>query len=267
VSHYLGLLAATARQPEEAIRHFGEAIELDEQIGALPYLAHSLYELAAALAARAGPGDADEAARALERARGIAERLGLTRLLDRLARPASEWSLTRDSDDWVLAAGGERARLRDGRGLHYLRALLAAPGRDIPALDLAAGGTGLVAAGTGPVLDAAARDAYRRRLDALTAELDAADRAGDGAAAARLEAERQALVGQLSQAAGLAGRNRLASLEAERARVNVTRTLRAAIERIAPAAPGAAAHLRASVRTGTACRYEPAPGGPSRWHV
>jgi tetratricopeptide (TPR) repeat protein len=267
VSHYLGLLAATARQPEDAIRHFGEAIELEEQIGALPYLAHSLHELAAALAVRAGPGDADEAARALERARGIAERLGLTHLLDRLARPASEWSLTRDSDDWVLAAGGERARLRDGRGLHYLRALLAAPGRDIPALDLAAGGTGLVAAGTGPVLDAAARDAYRRRLDALTAELDAADRAGDGAAAARLEAERQALVGQLSQAAGLAGRNRLASLEAERARVNVTRTLRAAIERIAPAAPGAAAHLRASVRTGTACRYEPAPGGPSRWHV
>jgi tetratricopeptide (TPR) repeat protein len=269
VSHYLGLLAAATGQAGVAVGHFEEAIELEEQIGALPYLAHSLHGLAAALTARAGPGDAERAARAQSRARGIAERLGLTHLLDRLARPASEWSLTRDGDDWVLEAGGERARLRDGRGLHYLRALLAAPGRDIPALDLAAGGAGLAAGtrGTGPVLDAAAKDAYRRRLDALTAELDAADRAGDGAAAAGLEAERQALVGELSRAAGLAGRNRLGSLEAERARVNVTRTLRAAIERIAPAAPGAAAHLRASVRTGVACRYDPAPGGPSRWHV
>jgi tetratricopeptide (TPR) repeat protein len=267
VSHYLGLLAATTGQAADAVRHFEEAIELEEQTGALPYLAHSLHGLAAALTARAGPGDAERAARAQSRARALAETLGLTRLKERLVPPPDEWTLARDGDDWVLEAGSERARLRDGRGLHYLRALLAAPGRDIPALDLAAGGAGLAAAGTGPVLDAAARDAYRRRLEALAADLGAADQAGDGAAAAKLEAERQALVGELSRAAGLAGRNRLASLEAERARVNVTRTLRAAIERIAPAAPGTAAHLRASVRTGTACRYEPAPGGPSRWHV
>ena len=267
VSHYLGLLAAATGQAGAAIGYFEEAIELGEQIGALPYLAHSLHGLAAALTARGGPGDAGRAAQAQSRARDIAERLGLTHLLDRLARPASEWSLTRDGDDWLLEAGGERARLRDGRGLHYLRALLAAPGRDIPALDLAAGGAGLAAGGTGPVLDAAARDAYRRRLDTLSAEADAADRAGDRTAATRLEAERQALVGELSRAAGLAGRHRLAPLENERARVNVTRTLRAAIERIAPAAPGAATHLRASIRTGAACRYEPAPGGPSRWHV
>jgi hypothetical protein len=49
--------------------------------------------------------------------------------------------------------------------------------------------------------------------------------------------------------------------EAERAQVYVTRTLRATIERIAAAAPFAAAHLRASIRTGGSCRYEPAPGG------
>jgi tetratricopeptide (TPR) repeat protein len=267
VSHYLGLLAATAGETEDAIRHFEEAIELEDQIGALPYLAHSLDGLAAALTSRAGPGDAGRAAQARRRAREVAGTLGLTRLLERLVPPPDEWTLTRDGDDWVLEAGAERARLRDGRGLHYLRALLAAPGRDIAALDLAAGGAGLAAAGTGPVLDDAARDAYRRRLGALAAGLDAADRAGDRAAAAKLEAERQALVGELSRAAGLAGRHRLASPEAERARVNVTRTLRAVIERIAPAAPSAAAHLRASVRTGASCRYEPVPGGPSRWHI
>ena len=267
VSHYLGLLAAAMGKAEDAVRHFEEAIELEEQIGALPYLAHSLDGLATALTSRAAAGDAERASESRRRARAIAERLGLTRLLERLVPAADEWTLARDGDDWVLAAGGEHARLRDGRGLHYLRALLAAPGRDIPALDLAAGGAGLVAAGTGPVLDAGARDAYRRRLDVLAADLDAADRAGDRAAAERIAAERQALVDELRRAAGLAGRNRQASPEAERARVNVTRTLRATIERIAPAAPLAAAHLRSSIRTGAACRYQPAPGGPARWHV
>jgi len=233
VSHYLGLLAAALGKAEDAVRHFEEAIELEEQIGALPYLAHSLDGLATALTARAAAGDAERASESRRRARAIAERLGLTRLLARMVPAADEWTLARDGDDWVLTAGGEHARLRDGRGLHYLRALLAAPGRDIPALDLAAGGVGLAAAGTGPVLDAAAKDAYRRRLDALDAGLDAADRAGDRAAAERIGAERQALADELRRAAGLAGRNRQASPEAERARVNVTRTLRATIERIA----------------------------------
>ena len=138
VSHYLGLLAATTGETEDAIRHFEEATELEDQIGALPYLAHSLDGLAAALTARAGPGDAERAAQARRRARELAGTLGLTHLFERLVPPPDEWTLTRDGDDWVLEAGAERARLRDGRGPHYLRALLATPGRDIAALDLAA---------------------------------------------------------------------------------------------------------------------------------
>jgi hypothetical protein len=49
--------------------------------------------------------------------------------------------------------------------------------------------------------------------------------------------------------------------------VNVTRTLRATIDRITRAAPVAGAHLSSSIRTGTVCRYQPAPGGPARWHT
>jgi hypothetical protein len=267
VSHYLGLLAAALGQAGDAVRYFEEAVESGQQTGALPYLAHSLLGLAGALVLRAGAGDTGRAAGYRRRAREIAGRLGMTVVLERLVPAADEWTLARDGEDWLLEAGDERARLRDGRGLHYLRALLAAPGREIRALDLVAGGAALAPAGLGPALDAAARAAYRARLDTLTAELDAADRVGDRAAAERVEAERQALLKELSRAAGLGGRNRLAAPEAERARVNVTRTLRAAIERVAADAPGAAAHLRASIRTGAACRYEPAPGGPSRWHV
>jgi tetratricopeptide (TPR) repeat protein len=267
VSHYLGLLAAGTGRTGDAVRHFEDAAGLEEQIGALPFLAHSLSGLADALASRAGKGDAERASEHRRRARDIAQRLGMTVLLERLVPPADEWTLTRDGADWLLAAGDEHARLRDSRGLHYLRALLAAPGRDIRALDLVAGGAGLAGSGMGTVLDAAARDAYRNRLDTLTARLDAADRAGDPQAAERLEAERQALLGELRRAAGLGGRDRVVAPEAERARVNVTRTLRSTIERLAVSAPRAAAHLRASIRTGGTCRYESAPGGPSCWHV
>jgi hypothetical protein len=115
------------------------------------------------------------------------------------------------------------------------------------------------------LLDPAARDAYRRRIRELDSELAAADRSGNVAAAERAEDERQALVDALRQATGLAGRPRRAAADAERARVNVTRTLRAAIERITAAAPIAGAHLQASIRTGTACRYQPTGGGPARW--
>ena len=73
--------------------------------------------------------------------------------------------------------------------------------------------------------------------------------------------------GELRQATGLAGRPRRAGADAERARVNVTRTLRGAIDRITSAAPIAGAHLDSSIRTGTLCRYQPAPGGPARWHT
>ncbi|MFI0479638.1 AAA family ATPase [Actinomadura sp. 9N215] len=267
VGHHLGSLAAQLGRLDTAIGHLEEALALEERIGALPSVAHTLVRLADTLTARSAAGDADEAAGHLSRARSIAERLGMTTLLERLQRSPEEWLLRKDGQDWLLEAGAERARLRDSRGLHYLRALLAAPGRDIPALDLVAGGAGLVAPSAEPLLDETALAAYRRRLARLEAELDTADETGDVERAAAADSERQALVHQLRQASGLGDRPRRASSEAERARVNVTRTLRSAIERLVPVAPRAAAHLRASIKTGLACRYDPAPGGPPRWHV
>ena len=199
------------------------------------------------------------------RADALAARLGMVLLVDRIETPAEVWSLRPDDDDWLLVAGGERARLRDGRGVHYLRMLLAVPGHEIAALDLVAGGTGLAAPSGEPVLDDAALHAYQRRLAALDSELDAADRGGDGDRADRAEHEREALLAELRRATGIGGRPRVAAAESERARVNVTRTLRATIARLGPVAPVAAAHLDASVRTGRLCCYRPAPGPPSRW--
>jgi hypothetical protein len=267
VSLFLGLLATELGLLDEAVRSLEEATAFAEQAGVLPCQALSLEAAARALSLRQAPGDGANASACRARAQAIAGRLGMTGMLSQLAVAPAQWSLRRDGEDWLLQAGPEHARLRDSRGLHYLRSLLAAPGSDIPALDLVAGGPGLAASDAGPQVDAAARDAYRQRIRELDDQLAAADRAGDSAAAEKAHNERLALVGELRRATGLAGRPRRAAADAERARVNVTRTLRAAIDRISRAAPVAGTHLSCSIRTGTVCRYQPAPGGPARWHT
>jgi hypothetical protein len=267
VSFFLGLLATRLGLLDEAVSRLQDAIAFADTAGALPGQVLSLQAAAVALSLRQASGDQQQASACQARAREIAERLGVPGLPGRLTPTAGQWSLRRDGQDWLLQAGPEQARLRDSRGLHYLRALLAAPGREIPALDLVAGGPGLTPSDTGPLLDTAARNTYRRRIRELDSELAAADRAGDSTAAKQAYQERQALIGELRRATGLAGRPRRATADAERARVNVTRTLRAAIDRITTAAPIAGAHLNASIRTGTLCRYQPAPGGPARWYT
>ena len=57
--------------------------------------------------------------------------------------PTDEWTLRRDGPDWLLLDGAEQARLRDCR-VDYRRAVPAAAGREITALDLVAGGAGLI---------------------------------------------------------------------------------------------------------------------------
>ncbi|GIJ49163.1 hypothetical protein Val02_60490 [Virgisporangium aliadipatigenens] len=182
-------------------------------------------------------------------------------------RASDAWELVRDGDGWLLTAGTETARLRDVRGVRYLRTLLAAPGREIDALDLVAGGPGLRVGAPAPVLDDAARAAYRRRIADLDDRLDGADRTGDVDAAAAAQRERGALVAELRRSTGLGGRGRSHSDEAERARVNATRALWTVVGRIETQAPLAGAHLRASLRTGRVLRYHPTPEAPRRWRL
>ena len=264
---FLGLLATQLGLLDEAVKSLEDAAFFAESVGALPVLALCAQASAGALDLRQAAGDREEAAACRARARAIARLLGAPGLPGRLETATGHWTLRRDGRDWLLEAGPEHARLRDSRGLHYLRALLAAPGSEIPALDLAAGGRGLVASDSGPLLDTAGREAYRHRIGELDSDLAGADRAGNRAAAERAASEREALIGELRRATGLAGRPRRATADDERARVNVTRTVRAAIEHITLAAPVAGTHLQSSIRTGTLCRYQPAPGGPANWRT
>ena len=263
VSRPLGLCTLTLGQLDDAVAWLRQAVAGNRRIGAAPFLARAQAELAIALRRRDRTGDAQEARQLLAEAASAAAELGmpvLAREIAGLRAADSEAGLDRpwlrqDGETWLLTVGGRTTRLRHSKGLAQLAVLLANPGQEITAVELAGG----VPAPSvpDPVLDQTAKRAYRQRLAELDGALDRAAARGDAAAADGLEAERAALVAELKRAAGLAGRSRGFSDEAERARVNVTRTIRQALDRILVADPEAGRHLLASVRTGIRCVYQP----------
>ncbi|HWC26798.1 MAG TPA: hypothetical protein VG474_09455, partial [Solirubrobacteraceae bacterium] len=60
---------------------------------------------------------------------------------------------------------------------------------------------------------------------------------------------------------------RTSSAAAERARINVTRAIKAAVRRISEHEPELGHLLRATVRTGSLCIYEPDLGTPVSWEI
>jgi uncharacterized protein HemY len=62
VSRYLGLLATTQERWADAASHFELALEMNERMGARPWLAYTQDDYASMLLARADPRDAEQAA-------------------------------------------------------------------------------------------------------------------------------------------------------------------------------------------------------------
>ncbi|HWJ08959.1 MAG TPA: hypothetical protein VNS46_06250 [Nocardioides sp.] len=180
------------------------------------------------------------------------------------ATVGSTASLARDGDRWRLVHGGVEAWLPDLKGIQLLAVLLARPGREVPALDLA--GAGVVEPGL-PVLDEEARASYQRRLAEVEADLAEAERDNDEARRELASCDREYLLAELAGAVGLAGRSRTTGGTAERARTSVTRSLRYALARVADVHPDLGGHLARAVRTGTCCSYVPDPTAPLDWQV
>jgi hypothetical protein len=225
VAAHLGLLARFLGRAEEAAAHFTTAAALDAAAGA-------------ALAART---------REWAGADGVAH------------DDAAVFRL--EGKVWTLRYAGQTVRLPDSKGLRDLAVLIARPGQRTHVSELANAG-GLPKADLGPVADRQALAAYRERLRRIDAELDALDPGSAEAGAAHRE--RHALLAELSAAAGLGGRARMAGSPAERMRKSVTYRIRHAISQVAGAHPELGRHLQASVRTGTWCGYS--PERPVDWH-
>jgi hypothetical protein len=279
----LGALAAMLGRWAEADRHFETALERCRLLGARAIGARVQYEFGAALRERNRPGDDSLAARRLEEAARVAEELGMGRLLERIDPASSSHKrghhestlkavFRREGEFWTIAYAGRTFRLRDVKGLRYVAFLLGSPGKEVHVLELAQAGEGLDASRRlppattpEPVLDAQAKDAYRRRLQELGEDLREAQDWGDPERIARIEEEIDALTDELARAVGLGGRDRELASPAERARVSVTKAIRTAIRTIDRESPELGAHLTASIHTGRFCSYAPPGEAPPRW--
>ena len=186
----------------------------------------------------------------------------------------------REGDYWSVIFDGHTVRVRDLKGMRYLSRLLADPGREYHVLDLVAAETGRGArvdssqaanlphsafGDAGEILDARAKEAYRRRLAEIEDDIDQARAIGDAERAAQADTERDFLVQELARAFGLSGRNRRAASASERARAGVTRAIRQAMARIGEHHPQLGEHLSRTIRTGTYCAYHPDPRTHLAW--
>ncbi len=188
-------------------------------------------------------------------------------------------SFVREGEFWSLTYEGIVVRLKDSKGLRDIARLLATPGSDIAAIDLAGVSTrgvahkasvvaelGLRVEGdAGAILDEEARRQYRSRLIDLEEEVADAQAANDPVRLSRTRDERDFLVAELRASVGLGGQGRRSLDPGERARKTVTWRIHDAMTRIDAAHPSLGRHLRRSLRTGTYCRYDPAEGSGGRF--
>jgi len=232
-----GELARILGRRDEARRYFEESIALCDRIGAKPFL--------------------DLSVAALARLEGGARPAPEARPRDQPDRPGRrDILLTREGDVWAVArSSGSLFRLKDSKGLSYLSELLAHPGQELHVLALV--GLEHGAGDAGPVLDARAKAAYKARLDDLEDEVSEANGFGDEGRANRAREELEALATQLAGAVGLGGRDRRAASDAERARINVQRRLKDALESIRHCDAELGRYLTAAVKTGIYCSFTP----------
>ena len=302
-SLFLGLLATVTSRWEEAGRHFEAAIAAHDRAGARPLLARARYEYARMLLALGQAGDRRRAAELLDQALADASALGMAAVaegIDELLTaeaatapgpgPAAGTALREltgnvfrlEGEYWTVAYEGSVVRLKDTKGLRHLARLLTQPAREFHAVDLEAadsrpavgsrgraGGDELEVrpdlGDAGTLLDATAKTAYKARMGELRAELEETERCNDPIRAAKTRAELDFLADELARAVGLGGRDRRAASHAERARLNATRAIRAAMANLADANPTLGRHLSSAIRTGRYCSYTPDPRVPITW--
>jgi tetratricopeptide (TPR) repeat protein len=302
MKRYLALAAAARDDYDVALERLADARRACERLGYRPMLAVIDFDEARMRVRRGDDGDVARARELLHSATARAEAVGVPRLGERLARaeamlppheaaaaPAAAPAdgpatavLAREGDVWRLDFEGRVLRVRDAKGIRHLALLLANPGIEFHAVEVAGSAEGAVApagaqaeglavrAGTGDAgvaLDTQAKAEYRARLEDLRADIEEAEGFNDPERAARAREEMDFIAQELSSAVGLGGRDRRAASAAERARVNVTRALKREIRRIADEDARLGRELSTTVRTGIFCAYEPDPRRPVTWDV
>jgi hypothetical protein len=192
---------------------------------------------------------------------------------------ASRNWLRHEGDFWLIRFDSREFRVKSVTGMNHLAQLLRNPGVEFHGLQLSApeisakddhpledseedksansvvaqdfGDNRIELGDAGPMIDPQARASYGARLKELRNDLEDSKERGDTDRAEQIREEIEALARELSRAVGLGGRERRASSASERARLNVTRAIRAAIEKIAKVCPELGEMLSTAVKTGT----------------
>jgi tetratricopeptide (TPR) repeat protein len=186
VARYIGKLAAAASRFDEGIRHFEDAIRLNDRIAARLWSVYSRFDLACLLTRRGGQRDTVRALRLTSTLYPDVANIGMTALAIKLKSlqtdliayisklapsqtiqtaptPSSDASLSddrgaqhsqalpsrifqREGDYWTLAYDGSNVRVRDIKGLTLICRLLDRPGQRLHAVELE--GVTLNASGT-----------------------------------------------------------------------------------------------------------------------
>ncbi|GAA2215383.1 hypothetical protein GCM10009850_108510 [Nonomuraea monospora] len=253
--HPLGVASLTLGEADRAVEHLRAAVRQNLALHHWPATVLSRHRLGQALALKGGSGDEGPNV-----AREAAE-LGMV-LPKAVTRPDETGGVCRCRRrglHWLLELDGRSALVGHSVGMGYLATLMANPGQEIPAIDLAAGAeTVKSAAGSEqPVLDEVARRTYKERLARLDSEIDELESMNDLERAATLRMEREWLLAELAAATGIGGRARPFAGTEERARIAVGKAIWRAVDRVAAVDPTIGEELRATVRTGARCCYQP----------
>lgn len=316
IAYYLGLLATTMEKYDEAEKHYEAAVRSCSKAGAALWLTRAQCGYAATLLARGCRNDRERACELLDKASSRAREQGMVALGVRASALMEAASRERDRDDatgrsrgktvastptnlfhldgdiWTITYEEQTVRLRDIKGLTYIRHLLRHPGQEFHASSLIAVDSAIGTensgakeelgrltrdqlaernlssggfADAGEFLDSQAKAEYARRLGELREQLEEAQEFRDEERIAAAQDEIDTLSRELSRAVDLHGRDRRANSPSERARLSVTRAIKVAIERVAKRHPSLARHLTSAIKTGTFCRYSPVPDKPVSW--
>ena len=271
VERSLGVVARTSGDIDLAIHHFEDAIIENQRLGNRVFCAISDGNLGCALLERGGIGDVGrgslhvDAAVTSLRAFGLLQRAtDLRSTADRLllALPAPDGRISRDGTAWRLAYDGRSVVVPDSIGVRRLCHLLHHPFVDVAAAEL----VGEVDRVTRhDVSDTAALLAYRRRIDELRREIDAADDDHDLGRAADLRSELDDLLEHLRPVLGLRSNSRTFADPSERARMAVRQSLTRVFRAIGDQDAEFAERLSSSVQTGLVCRFDPVDRFPAVW--
>jgi hypothetical protein len=227
-----------------------------------------------------------EAQRAYQEATGALLPIHLTAPPQPAIAPKNRFQ--RAGNVWNLEFDGHTIYLPDSKGLQYLGWLVRHPNVEFNALELVLAiaptadgsqehsgsstdalrdGSLSVRLGTGdagPILDQTAKNEYKRLLNDIEEEIAEAKMIGNIDRIEELHTQRDWVLGQLSTAVGLGGRDRIASSDVERARTSVTNAIRRAEKSIEKAHPALAAHLR-YIKKGRFFSYDPPHHAVPTW--